>query len=228
MAPPERKPRPAKKKSRRRKRVLPALLTGTSTEFLGRRPLPRVVRERRTAMLLGPSRVGKTSVALRLATMDHRDPAGATYLDTLQLQGALLARVREGAWSASMLERPSLVLDGPVWLQNRPGAVAMYVELLAARARAGRRTFVVQSDDDGSIQELIGAMGAGAIVVIGLRFPEGRRGRMRFARRICVDLGLPEAAAIGTAQLDPWGYDSVLAHLRGWALEHGALDSEAM
>ena len=71
-----------------------------------------------------------------------------------------------------------------------------------------------QSDTDGSVEELIATMEPGSLVVIGLRFPKGERGRLRFARRQCDRLGLPKSLARGTDQLEPWGYDRVVAHLK--------------
>lgn len=138
----------------------------------------------------------------------------ARTLSTRELQDALVERVRTGAWSTSLLEEPSLVLDGPVWLSNRDGVVGLLSELLRARVEAGRRTVVCQRDTDGSVSELIGEMPLGSLAVIGLRFPVGQRGRIRFARRVCDDLGLPRERATGAELLDPWGYDEVLAAIR--------------
>lgn len=191
---------------------IPALLTGTSTEYLGRKPWPRVIRERQVIFVLGPEGVGKSSVARCLAG----EPARV--LDTRELQHAVLERVRRGRWAPELLEARALVLDGPVWLRHRQGLVDLLVELLRARLEARRRTVVCQSDNDGSAEALIGAMEAGSLVVIGLRFPKGKRGRLRYARRVCDELEIPREAARGTELLEPWRYDRVADHLRRWPL----------
>lgn len=185
----------------------PALLTGTSSEYLGRRALPRILRERSIIVVLGPEGSGKTSVARRLAGEGH------TYLDTRETQNALVDYVASRSWAGGLVDAPALVLDGPIWLRNRPAAVTALGELLRRRLEAGRRTIVCQSDSDGSVQELIKSMEPGSLVVIGLRFPKGVRGRRRFARRICDRLGLPRSAARGTEQIEPWGYEPVIRSL---------------
>jgi hypothetical protein len=186
----------------------PSFLTGTSTEYLGKRPLPRVVRDRYVVIILGPPRSGKTSVAWRFAGSE------AVYLNTRQLQDALVARTRNGSWSKALIEASALLLDGPCWLSNRPGVVSMLAELLLVRAAARRRTVICQCDTDGSVTELIGEMSPGSLVVIGLRFPMGLKGRLRFARRMCDDLAVARSRARGTEKLESWDYDVVVAVLR--------------
>lgn len=191
-----------------REEFAPAFLTGTSTEYLGRRPLPRAVRERPVVIVLGPPRCGKSSVAERFAGSDAR------VVSTREFQDALVERVRAGAWGGPLLSAASLVLDGPGWLWNRDGVVGLLSELLRARVAAGRRTVVCQRDTDGTVSELIAEMAPGSLAVIGLRFPVGQRGRIRFARRLCDELGLPRERAAGAELLEPWGYDEVLAALK--------------
>jgi hypothetical protein len=203
----------------------PALLTGTSSEYLGRRPLPRILRERPIVVVLGPAGVGKTTVAMRLATQDQEpDRRGRigeiVHLDTAAVQNALVERVATRRWPDRLVEAKALVLDGPVWLRNRPAAVGALKELLLARAEAGRRTLVCQSDDDCSIDVLMAAMETGVMAVVGLRYPKGTRGRLRFARRVCDDLHVPRTAARGTDLLEPWGYAMVIARLSEWKAAH--------
>lgn len=160
--------------------------------------------------ILGPDGSGKSSVARRLAGPE------ALVLSTRELQDALVEQVAARLWSTDVLAAPVLVLDGPVWLRNRPATVSALTGLLCARLDAGRRTLVCQSDRDGSVHLLLDVTPAGSVVVLGLRMPTGRRGRMRFARRMCDRMGLPREAARGTGVLEPWTYARVIDHLRAW------------
>lgn len=162
-------------------------------------------------IVLGPAGSGKTEVAKRLAR------GAPLRLDTQQLESLVVDRVGAGRWHDKLVAAPSLVLDGPVWLQNRPGVVAQLCELLQLRLEAGHQTVVCQSDHDGSVDLLMECVAPGAMVVLGLRFPKGERGRLRFARRICDQKGIPRVAARGTHHLDPWGYAEVIAYLDGWS-----------
>lgn len=130
-------------------------------------------------------------------------------------------RIVHKRWRPSRLEVPNLIIDGPAWLRNRPAVVDALHELLTHRAASGRRSIVIQNNGDGSIEYLMDRMKAGSMVVLGLRFPKGPRGRLRFARRICDDLGVPREAARGTHTLDPWNYTRVLEHI------HAAIADQA-
>lgn len=191
--------------------LAPALLTGTSAEFLGRKPLPTVLRERRTVFVLGPEGVGKTTVGRALCGADR------TEVDARQLDAVLVGRVRTGAWDR-WVELPALLVDGPAWLRDRPGAVALLTELCATRADRDLVTVVCQAEADGSVEALIRQHPPGGAVVLGLRFPKGVKSRLRTALQLCEQLGLPPEAATGTDALDPWRYDHLTAHLieRAW------------
>ena len=140
----------------------------------------------------------------------------AVHVGTRSLQEALLDRVRLGAWPEEIRECPALVLDGPVFLRGRDGVVDLLRELVQGRARKGRRTVLCQDDSDGSIEELIAVLKPGSVSLIGLRFPTGKRGRVRFARRVCEDLGAPIEAARGTETMVPWRYERVVEVIRRW------------
>lgn len=188
----------------------PAFLTGTSSEFLGKRHLPKILRERPTVFLLGPPGAGKTSVALRLAQ------PRPVYLERRALETLLVDHVRSRAWPESVLGDRGLVIDGPMWLQNRPSVVRVLGELLRIRSDQGYRTMVCQPDHDGSVNLLMDEVAPGSTVMLGLRYPKGRRGRVRFAARICDQLRIPRTAARGTESLEPWGYAQVIAYLEDW------------
>lgn len=200
----------------------PALLTGTSTEYLGLRPLPRVLVERPHVVVLGPPASGKTTVAQRLAG------PGARYLDRHATQNALVHQVRHRRWAEELRSAAALVLDGPVWLIHRPAAVQALRALLDHREAAGLRTFLCQDPNGGSVYPLIDHREPGSTVFVGLRFPEGRRGRTRFARRACEARGLPAELATGLDRLDPWTYTRVLDALRARAAARGLAPSHAL
>ncbi|MBT3217913.1 MAG: hypothetical protein HN348_02370 [Proteobacteria bacterium] len=165
---------------------------------------------------MGPDGSGKTSVAERFARVGVSARAKTVRLNARGLQKVVLERIRRGSWPSRLVLISSLILDGPVWLQKRPGVVAVLKELLQKRQENGRRTVVVQSDTDGSLHVLMEEMETGSIVVVGLRFPKGTRGRMRFARKMCDVLGIPHKAARGTQNLEPWRYRSVIDHIEQW------------
>ncbi len=205
-------------RSRGRKVYAPAFITGTSSEFMGRKPLPRVLRQRWITFLLGPEGVGKSTVARSLSAAGSR-----LEIDAKQFETLVNARVRSGGWSQRILSAPSVVLDGPMWLSNVPGRKRFLIELVRHRAKSGRRTFVCQTKDDLSVANLLEEVEPGSAVTLGLRFPVGRRARLRCARALCEKLGLPQDCAIGSEDLDPWRYDRVHAFL----VEQAAFDLPA-
>ena len=188
-------------------RALPAFLTGTSTEYIGEKPLPRVVRDRPVVFLLGPAGVGKSLVASRLAR-------GTTLLlSTHVLQDALLERVRHHRWSDEVLSCDTLVLDGPVWLHGRPAAVNLLRELLELRGT--RRTLVCQADSDASVHLLMEKVPVGQCATLALRFPASRKARLRAAELICRENRIPVRYARRTTTGSDWTYHGVLARIRG-------------
>ena len=206
-------------KAKRRPKVRPALLTGTSSEYLGKRPLPRVLQGRMVTLVLGPAGVGKTTVARRLAGLPTAPVRGRgigeiVVLDADAVQDALVDRIARRRWSERLVDARALVLDGPCWMRARPAAVATLVELVAARAATGRRTVICQGDDEGTMDALLAALEPSIVAILGLRFPKGARGQLRFARRACDDLGIHRLHAKQASVVEPWGYDAVIQQLR--------------
>ncbi len=168
-------------------------------------------------LILGPQGVGKTQVARRLAAWFQRGSEAAheavCYLTTAEFTDRWMSRISQRRWSSELLSVPELIIDGPVWLKNRPAATQALIELIDARASVGLRTFVVQADDDGSIESLMAVLAIGSTVTLCLRFPKGAQGRLRFARRLCEELHLSRSAARGTEDIEPWNYDTLRAAL---------------
>lgn len=188
--------------------LAPVLLSGTSNEYLGRKPLARAIRQRPLLILAGPSGVGKSSVALRICG------PGALRLGERALRGATVWRIRRGHWRDELLQTEALVLDGPVFLGRRPGVVEALRELVRVRVRAGLRTVVCEGRvRDGSIGLLMDAVAPQFRATVMLRFPVGR-GRLRFARGMCDEFGLDLKHARATALMEPWSYEAVVAWLK--------------
>ncbi len=185
-------------------------MTGTSSEFLGKRPLPRLLKQRPVVFVLGPAGVGKTSVARRVAGADGRS---VTYLSGADVSDAILDRTRNGYWEPALLSSAAVVLDGLQYVSCRPGVKDFLQELLAHRSDAERMTVVVEAESDGSAAALMSRVGVGECATLGLRFPSSRSGRMRFARRYCDELGIERSMARGTDQISPWRYEAVIAEL---------------
>lgn len=193
------------------RRSEPGFVAGTSSEYLGSRPLRRAVRERPIVVLLGPAGAGKTSVAQRIAS--HGGSA-FVYLNTDRIKEEVVARVRRNKWPRILTSCHALVLDGPVFLRSRPGVEDLLVSLVRTRIRNGVRTILCDVSGDGSCEAILDRLQPGSSVVVGLRFPRSRSGRMRFARRQCDRLGIPRSCATGTDSLEPWGYARVIEALR--------------
>ena len=191
------------------RRAQPALLAGTSTEYLGRKPLPKVLRTRQIVTLLGPSGVGKSAVARHLAGAD------ATVWSRHKFSAVLTAAVRNNEWPQI---GDNLVVDGTGWLDNREGVVKMLAAFTQQRAQKGLKTILCEGEAT-ALDPLIKCLGAGSLVVVALRFPIGRRSRVRTAKSICQELALPMDRVNGSVELDPWTYDEV----RKW-LEREVVD----
>jgi hypothetical protein len=188
----------------------PALVSGTSTEFLGRKPLPRAVRHRPVIFLLGPPGVGKTRVAVHLLGDEP------TVIDGNALQDLLVSVARRRRWDQVVREADSLILDGPCFLHRRPAVVRCLQELVMERAEHGRRTIFCQAPDGSPMKDLVDTISTELRATIILRFPEGR-GRRRFVLRLCDELGVNARHARKVEDLEPWSYEAVTRELQAAA-----------
>jgi hypothetical protein len=180
----------------------PTFISGTSTEFLGNKPMPHALRLQLVVFVLGPPGSGKTSVARRLS-----GPA-ATELDDQALARAVTHRTRYRKWPNLPVAANDLILEGPCFLARRPGFAQAVAELLGLRLKAGIRTVVTEPSDGSTMRALLDAVPVGDRATVLLRFPVGR-GRRRFALKLCEELDLDRSMARATSELDPWTYDTV-------------------
>jgi len=190
----------------------PSLLGGTSSEYLGKRPLPRLLSQRQFVLILGPRGVGKTAVARRVLGRQ------VLLLRGEALHNAATSAVRKGRWSVDVLETPSLLIDGPTMLHRRPGVTRLLQALIERRTKNGLRTVVCQGDGDDSVLLLADGMDEQSRVTLNLRYPEGR-GRVRFAHNVCEQLGLDVRIARTVQPDDPWTYLKVIRALKKIARE---------
>ena len=181
---------------------MPALVSGTSQEFVGGASLPRTVRSRTMVFLLGPPGVGKSTVA------KHFAGDGACILSEAQVLDALNAHARVRSWEDELLAASSVVLECPCFLGRRPSALQALQSLVRARSGGGRRTVVCEAESGTPMEELMGAVHPGYRATVVLRFPVGR-GRKRFALKVCDELGLAPVYAEDTEHIEPWTYAAI-------------------
>lgn len=186
--------------------LLPALITRTSSELLGRRPLPKVLRERPIAFVLGPPGVGKSAVATRIL----RETPGYV---SAAFRPAVVAAAR-GSWSKMLREAPGLLFDDVDFLHNRLGALELLAALIRERAAAGRRTVLCQGGPDTSVTLLYPMLPLALRASLLLRFPVGV-GRRRHVVNRCNQRGLDVAAARAAVTMEPWSYELVERFLDG-------------
>ena len=199
------RPSPGTRRRRRRRGPAPALISGTSSEFLGGKPLPRAVRDRPLVFLLGPRGVGKTQVAHRLVGAQTLHLYERALLDAVSMQ------VRQRAWPDRLDTLPELILEGPSFLPHRPGLAGALQSLVSTRAEAGLKTIVTDAEGASALGLMEGVAPELRATVV-LRFPVGR-GRLKLARQFCAQLGLDPRYAEQTLNLTPWSYASVRGRL---------------
>jgi hypothetical protein len=187
-----------------------ALVTGTALELARRRPLPRVLAERRAALVSGPSGVGRTLVARAWIG------PGAVEVDAKRFETVCVARMRTRRWPDALAARGPLVLDLADYLGTCRKDIL--VELLTRRDAAGLRTAVCLGDALG--MALLGSLPAGSAALIALHFPSGRKARLAYAREVCDEFGLDRCEAPSTLAVDFWSYEGVREAL---AVRRGAI-----
>ena len=191
---------------RRARRLEVSFFSGTSSEYLGRRPLPRALQHRPVVFLLGPPGAGKTGVARRLFGDDAMHVAGKSLLDVLSYQ----ARYRR--WPDDIRGASALIIDGPCFLTRRPAVQAALRALIVARAGDGLRTAICEAEDGSPLLTLMEGVDPELRATVALRFPEGR-GRRRYAAQLCDELGMDRRHARRVVELEPWTYTAVLSAL---------------
>ena len=196
-----------------------ALLGGTSSEYLGRRPLPRLLVERSFVLVLGPRGVGKTSVARRVLTKN------ALVLKGTGLHDAAAAAVRRGKWPEELLAAKGLLIDGPTLLSRTPGVTRLLQGLIRERSSRGNRTVVCQGDGDDSVLLLVQESEVQNQVTLNLRYPQGR-GKVRFAARVCEELGIDRRYSRVVQPEDHWTYLKVIRALKRIKRDGGEFDEE--
>jgi adenylate kinase family enzyme len=186
--------------------LLPALFTRTSSELLGRRPLPHVLRERPILFVLGPRGAGKSTVARALL-------GNALGLVESSFRSAVVAAARNRSWSRELREVRSLLFDEVDCLHDRDGVHELLGLLLRERAAKGLRTVLCQGgESDTSVTLLYPRVAPALRATVLLRFPVGR-GRRQHVQKRCLARELPYALARGAVVMEPWNYSLVEAHL---------------
>lgn len=192
--------------ARRRVKSTISFLSGTYTEFLGKKPLPQAFHNRPILFLLGPAGSGKTMVARSLL---GKETLRFIQKEVLQL---LATRILLRKWRTDLLEVPNLIVEIPCFLEQRPQVMQFLSELFLLRADRGVRTAVLDSEDNASLQSLLERIDSAKRATLLLRIPEGR-GRYRFLAHVCRQKGLPLRHARTLAQVHPWTYKRVFVAL---------------
>lgn len=179
----------------------PAVLAGTSSQFLRARSLPKILRSRLVVVVLGPRGVGKTSVAKRILG------GVPLVLRGDRLHAACAKAVRRGRWPDDVATAPRLVLDGPEFLNRRKGVLRLLHELLVQRTQLGVATVACQGSDD-TVLYLLDAVEPRLRCTVNLRMPS-QTGRRRFLRQVASQQGVPWERAREVRVDEPWTYRKV-------------------
>ena len=193
--------------ARRRLKPPVVFLTGTFTEFVGNRDQPAALTDRPVLFLLGPAGSGKTTVARHWLGYD------APVIRKDQMFDLLIRRVLDRTWEhTEICHHERLILEIPSLVGNKTQMTKLLTELINYRSRQGKKTAILDSEDNASLQGLMASIDSTTRVSIVLRFPE-RKGKYRFLAHRCKRQNIPLRHARKLARYEPWTYHSVLTEL---------------
>ena len=193
--------------ARRRLKPPVVFLTGTFTEFVGNRSQPAALNSRPVLFLLGPAGSGKTTVAQHWLGNDAPIVRKNTMFDLL------IRRVLDRTWDhAEICHHERLILEIPSLVGNKTQMTKLLTELIHHRSRMGKKTAVLDSEDNASLQGLMASIDSTTRVSIVLRFPEGK-GKYRFLAYRCKKENISLRHARKLAKYEPWTYRGVLTEL---------------
>lgn len=199
--------------ARRRSKPPVVFLTGTFTEFVGNRTQPKELGSRPVLFLLGPAGSGKTIVARYYMGED------APLITKGEMLNHIMRRILNRSWEGMDLCVPDcLILEIPSVLGNRHQITKLLTEFINERIRLGKRTAILDSEDNASLQGLMASIESTIRTSIVLRLPEGK-GRYRFLAHRCKEKNIPLRHARRLAEITPWTYKIVLGELDKIALE---------
>ena len=193
--------------ARRRLKPPVVFLTGTFTEFVGNRDHPEALRSRPVLFLLGPSGSGKTTVARHCLGED------TPVIRKEEMFNRLIQRVLDRTWdNIELYHHEKLILEIPSLVGNKTQITKLLTELIHERSLLGKKTAILDSEDNASLQGLMSSIDSTTRVSIVLRFPEGK-GKYRFLAHRCTQRNIPLRHARRLAKYQPWTYRSVLTEL---------------
>ena len=204
--------------TRRRPKPPVVFLTGTFTEFVGNRDQPAALTSRPVLFLLGPAGSGKTTVARHWLGYD------APVIRKDDMFSRMIRRVLDRTWEhTDICHHERLVLEIPSLVGNKTQMTRLLTELINHRSRNGKKTAILDSEDNASLQGLMASIDSTNRVSIVLRFPEGK-GKYRFLAHRCKKQNIALRHARRLAKYDPWTYRSVLTELERITLQEPKQD----
>ena len=131
----------------------------------------------------------------------------------LELMDYLSQTIRRGGrWYGDVVEHPRVMIELPPLLSTRPYVRQMIKQFLHIRTERGFRTVILEAEDLGATQAVLGLTKIKNRALLILRFPEGR-GRYRFAAHACRERNIPEHYSKSLGDLPDWTYEKMFAEL---------------
>lgn len=189
-----------------RRRFRSSSFSGTSTEFLGPKNLPKKLLDCPNLFIFGPAGVGKTMVAKNLLGKD------TICIRQRELMDLLTQTLRKRKWSEVLTQSSKLLFELPPLLETRPQVRKMLSQLLTYRTDKGFRTAMLDAEDFGSTHDLMGLTQWNKRSILILRFPNGR-GRYRFAAHACREHNIPTHYSKQLGDIANWTYEKMFAEL---------------